>query len=956
MDKTEIKDKLYQLVNNTITLDKGKSAVIQMDYLVEEVEYECAKGRFAEKFSELEAIDKRAVINDLLSNWTISAESSETLYKKKDPWIRTFWESNPSSRKFWNDYKAYLRHLKKYPLNVIDEIDNSTNDVLDGMGNPYSGEDFEKKGMVIGYVQSGKTGNYIGLISKALDAGYKFIVVLTGMHNSLRQQTQFRIDEGIVGRERVNGIANGVGKGDREFMGLMRRKNNPVLNMPVQTLTTADTNGDFDSSSLSSNGIDFKIEDPLIAVVKKNGSVLKNLVQWIEGELKVQGIEKSNKPVLIIDDECDQASIDNNFNFQEYDNPPLDEEGNPDPESKPSKINELINKLMELFTRRSYVGYTATPYANMLIPVDMQHYKNIFPEDFIVKLNQPSNYMGPSKYWGDDLLEESLPGMVYLLPDDVQLFRENIKEYKAGKVNDIDLPESLKTAVFQFLLSGGIRFWRGNKNDHMSMLIHVSHLTNVQNKIFEKVQEYFESLKSALNLGNDPAMWNCLKELYEGVYTEGIDDNLISQKEISEIYSEHQDLKIFNHDLPDSFADLKDSIKAFIENVKLLVVNSSSQSKLDYHNYKKTGMKVIAIGGNTLSRGLTLEGLHTSYFVREPGAFDTLMQMGRWFGYRDNYADLCRIYTTASTEADFEDIILADQRILQDITTMIRNEVTPRYFQISLRKSTSGKLLTSKMGAAKQKRISWAGGEDITSLISRNPDNVKTNYALVQELMKELNSKYSFEQNDNKIIVKGVDLVDVEDTLRKYVITNTNNGALEMNDLLDFYKKYSLNQIDVVILGRKTGKGDFEVNAAFEGCELGAAQRNTTKGINDSDFFKVIKGKLTDADYLSYFVDESKYSLTARERKQPSVVCDKLDRPVLTFVLLNPYYFYLKNPLEKTEVMEEGKLLKSFFNLGKYGDKVFDSLPLGLSIATPTKNMKNQSLLQEDVYVNSSVN
>ena len=392
------------------------------------------------------SINWEKIINELESHYTITIGSSETLYNHKIPWIRNYKQNNPnlSDFPFWNNYKRHLFENQQLPQTVIDEIDQSTDAILDGMSNPRETDNFEKKGLVIGYVQSGKTGNYVGLINKAIDVGYQFIVVLAGMHNNLRQQTQFRIDQGVNGKQKINGEETAVGVGT-----LINR-----FDTQTQSLTTADAKGDFNSAAANMNGINFNLEAPLIAVIKKNVHPLKNMNKWLENVIGINMESQSNKAVLIIDDEADQASINNNFKAEDLDAPITDEEGNVDEENSPTAINAGIVDLINKFSRRCYTGYTATPYANVLIPLDNEHHQSIFPEDFIVRLKQPSNYLGPEKYF-----DQGLPGIQEI--DSTEGFPEKIKAYYKAESDELEVPESLKVATKQFIISGALRFVRG---------------------------------------------------------------------------------------------------------------------------------------------------------------------------------------------------------------------------------------------------------------------------------------------------------------------------------------------------------------------------------------------------------------------------------------------------------------------------------------------------------------
>jgi hypothetical protein len=889
-------------------------------------------------------VDLEKIVNDLESHFIISIGSSEVLYSQKTPWIRNYKQNNPnlSDFPFWNNYKRYLSEEKQLPENVIQEIDQSTDDILDGMTNPQDDTNFEKKGLVIGYVQSGKTGNYVGLINKAIDVGYQFIVVLAGMHNNLRQQTQMRIDEGVNGEQRVNGKITPVG------VGTLHNR----FNTQTQTLTTADSDGDFNSKAANMNGINFNIETPLIAVIKKNVHPLKNMNKWLENVIGINNLSKSNKAVLIIDDEADQASINNNFTSKDLDAPYENEDGTIDEKNTPTAINLGIVNLINKFSRRCYTGYTATPYANVLIPLDNEHHKSIFPEDFIVRLKQPSNYLGPEKYF-----EEKLPGVLEINKDED--FAEKIKQYYKDEIDELEVPESLKFATKQFIVSGGLRFYRGQQNTHMSMLIHVSHLTKIQNHLGEIFKQYWSVLKTTIE-NNSQKLWSELENICKGSKVDGLINELNSQKYYSDEYSANESFAKNNFDLPINFDELRDNIRSFIASIEILIVNGDKSNKgqsLDYHLYPH-GRKVIAIGGNTMSRGLTLEGLHTSYFIRHAKTFDTLMQMGRWFGYRPNYADLCRIITTSEIAVDFSEICFADATMNENISAMIRSNATPRDFLIKIRQSTTSLAVTSKMGMAGEMQVSWAGGEVITNTIERKAETVIKNHKTLTDLIDKIKSHCNIDEFNNRLYFKKVSLDTVSTYINQdnYSVIN-NNGSLDLDKIFEFYKKSGYDTVDLVIMGRNPGK---QSNFVFNRKELGLAKRNTARR-NDEEVninhFKVPNSKLTDADYLSNFIGNKKNDLSDKEKRSPSETCRHLKRPLITFLAFDPMYFYSKQKNKQStppplDNMYEDFELLSDENTGKY-----EAIPYGISFATPL-NLPNTSQINNKsvtVLVNQMV-
>lgn len=932
---------IQNAANATLKVKQKEGIVITNEIIREEV----MRFQIMYSLESYPSINWERIINELESHYTITIGVSETLYNRRIPWVRNYKQKNPnlSDFPFWNNYKRYLSEIQQLPEMVIDEIDQSTDAILDGMSNPSDTDNFEKKGLVIGYVQSGKTGNYVGLINKAIDVGYRFIVVLAGMHNNLRQQTQFRIDQGVNGKQKINGVETKVGVGT-----LINRFDNHT-----QSLTTADNTGDFNSAAANMNGINFNLETPLIAVIKKNVHPLKNMNKWLENSIGINMESQSNKAVLIIDDEADQASINNNFKIEDLDAPITDDEGNVDKENKPSAINGGIVDLINKFSRRCYTGYTATPYANVLIPLDTEHHQNIFPEDFIVRLKQPSNYLGPEKYF-----DEALPGILEI--DGAEGFIDQLRAFKNEEIEEIEIPESLKIASKQFIISGAIRFFRGQQNDHMSMLIHVSHLTAIQNHLGRVFRTYWNELKEGIE-NNNENLWDELSSIYLGEITKGLINPVESQEYYTKKYSENDSFINNNFDLPKSFGQLRDDIRSFIAAVVILIVNGHKDNKgesLDYHLYPH-GRKVIAIGGNTMSRGLTLEGLHTSYFIRHARTFDTLMQMGRWFGYRSNYADLCRIITTTEIAIDFGEICNADTIMNENITAMIRSNASPKDFLIKIRQSTTSLSVTSKMGVAGQMRLSWAGGEVITNLISRKPERIINNHKVLCEILEGVKHKCNVNRYENRLFFENV---LIEGELDKFnndnFLVENNNGSLDLDKIFEFYKMSGYETVDIVIVGRKPVGHD---NYTFIDKEIGLAQRNTLRRNGkelDPNNFKVPNGKLTDANYLSDFIGEKKLELEAEKKlSTPSVTCLYLKRPIITFVALDPKYFFSKEKVETNNPPAMDNMHDGFEELLDTATGEYTALPYGISIATPSflpnsEYMNNNSV---DVLVNQMV-
>lgn len=495
--------------------------------------------------------------------------------------------------KYWKRYEQYLLHDKKFSIPVVKTMDEVSDELTDLLGDPIMKEKFQRRGLIIGDVQSGKTANYTGLICKAADAGYKVIVLLTGTIESLRQQTQLRIDEGFTGRDsdamrkQKTDILVGVGKHDNTLT-------------PTAFTTKSD---DFNTKFANNLGLSLNtLKDPVIFVIKKNVTVLERLNQWLKQINLDPGREHINNSLLMIDDEADNASI--NTNKEDCD---------------PTKTNAQIVEMLGLFKKASYVGFTATPYANIFINPDTNEEmekENLFPNDYIYCLDSPSNYIGAKEIYDEEnkyysMLELISDGEIYPLDHKIDFTVRG-------------LSESLKQAINQFLLVNAIRDLRGDNVTHRSMLVNISRFVRVQKQFGEIIFEYVENIKKSVTLFSKLDSSTALK-----------DENI---KSLYDTFKKSYEYIEFTWD------QVLEVINESIAPIQVKVVNTTNKETLNYQEYEDNGLRVIAIGGMGLSRGLTLEGLVVSYFHRNSKMYDTLMQMGRWFGYRPNYDDLCKVW------------------------------------------------------------------------------------------------------------------------------------------------------------------------------------------------------------------------------------------------------------------------------------------------------------------------
>lgn len=613
------------------------------------------------------------------ANYSTQIEAFRILEGKerRKPWLMDFKTTHRDWR-FWARYKKYLEIEQHFAPAVIRELDFLTDKILDNLFDPTQRAiQLAKKGLVVGQVQSGKTANYTGLICKAADAGFNFVIVLAGIHNNLRSQTQVRLDEGFLGFDtefdrvcRTGTNEKGVGK--------LRGFDLAIAN----SYTTSKEKGDFTTKAANTAGFNFDMEYPSILVVKKNASVLRRLNKWLEMHFESGSERIEKKSLLLIDDEADHASINTNAGAE-----------------SPSTINGLICDLLMKFNRTAYVGYTATPFANIFI--DQECPEDLFPRDFIINLPAPTNYIGPERVFAissnpED--ERNVLPIVRIISDYHEFVPDKHKPADPLPVYT-DIPNSLKEAVKSFILTCAIRIARGQDKKHNSMLIHITRYKIWQNKIKELVNDLFAYYKGEIE-ANDTAFMQSLQELY-------LRDFVPTTEQILEVKEELNDVIVRQH----TWEEIRPLIWQAVQKIEVMSINGSSADALTYEDNKENGISVIAIGGDKLSRGLTLEGLSVSYFLRASKMYDTLMQMGRWFGYRPGYVDLCRLYTSNELNSWYQHIAVASHELRAEFDYMADRHETPDNFALKVRNHDGLLQITAicKMRHATNIQVSWAG-------------------------------------------------------------------------------------------------------------------------------------------------------------------------------------------------------------------------------------------------------
>lgn len=607
-------------------------------------------------------------------------------------------EYSSASGYYWQRQRVWLCTELKRSVAELEALDKASDFVLSYL--PYPGsegpERFNTRGLVIGYVQSGKTANYTAVAAKAADLGYKLIIVLSGVHNALRLQTQRRLNAALG----VDGTGVKFDP-DRHLI----------------TLTSSEPSGDFRSGSL---GL-FQGNNQVLLVVKKNVPVLRRLREWLMGARIPM-----NLPVLIIDDECDQATINTGGNrFAQNASFPETSEEEAEEDTAPSPTNEHIRGLCNTFPRCAYVAYTATPFANLLIDhqaVDREVESDLYPKDFIIALPEQEGYFGARRLFGredlpeDENLEPGLP-ICRIIPDpDARVFRPAAKDIETA---DYTLPTTLKLAVIDFLLASAARIVTEGENVPLSMLVHVNFRVDVQTPVTILLKEYVESLRLRWKFELEP------RELEQELQARWESDFQDTCRQMG-----HPSLK---------FSELAPGLLSILRSpLRVETVNYFSEVEVDFD--KEPYFRGILVGGNRFTRGITIEGLLVSYFSREAGAYDTLMQMGRWFGFRDKYVQFTRIWTTQSLWSRFREVALAEDEMRGAINRNARAGLTPLQAGVRIRQHP-GILVTSKakQGAGVSRRVSYSGElEQTVRFPFADPSALSQNLQLTSNFLRAL--------------------------------------------------------------------------------------------------------------------------------------------------------------------------------------------------------------------------
>jgi hypothetical protein len=819
-------------------------------------------------------------------------------------WLKR--KKNEISLSYFSRYRHYLFNDEGFSNVVIDNIEANCEKTLSYCADPQNLADIanrKKRGLVVGDVQSGKTASYLGLINMACDYGYKVIVLLAGMTDSLRKQTQKRIDMGFIGAY-SNTIGNmiqyiGVGISNRDHYAI-----------PL-------TNSDNDFAKFVQENLNATAEDfnkPVVLVIKKNAKILESVEKWLRpGKNNISG-----KNVLIIDDEADNASVNTKK-----------------PDQDPSTVNKFIRKIYNNFPIAAYVGFTATPFANIFInPEDTDDAdQDLFPADFIVQLKAPSNYFGGEKVF-------PLDGNISRAVRRVDENESNFLPVKHKKdVDFYELPESLKEAILCFLINNVIRTKRGQSTKHRSMMINITKYNDTQESIRYCVDSYLHKIRNIIE-----------QDSYKPV------QEFIKNEEMQKIYSLYMHsgpkkvdyYKEIREDI--AWEEIQNGLENEIKQFITAIINNryKGDMRFDYENHDKKGARVIAIGGFVLSRGLTLEGLMVSYYSRGAGAYDTLLQMCRWFGYRPKYEDLCRIYISQTNIDSFDAVLDAVRDLKEQFNEMVLRHKKPREFGLMIKESPETLETTLLITSRNKMRVTdvltlylnYGGVYTDTSKLYKDPKaNLKNRNAVQLFVQKQLEKggKFNLHEGSNRYMFTDVDKEDIA-TLVNSIVIPYENKKFDTESLSEYIAGSEIFPLwDVAV-----ATGDSEQKYAVANKLLFATKRSFHLGKNEN-FVRIggANNRIIDPGIFNSGLNLTKQEIEDFLKKKRAANPDKECRDltakdylkIRTKPLLAIYPIALRNDDESESELSKAEKTET---IEKFGT----DLLIGFAIGFPEKESK----------------
>lgn len=798
-------------------------------------------GGKAYNLSDSDFLEKYTIaLRDVRYNYRTTMNPSLSIQNEyRDSWLNVdrisnigWYDDEKKSKTYRGRYLIYLEKKLGRSKAMIVETERSSLEIIKKIGDPKNTNNFFVKGLVVGSVQSGKTSNFNAVVNSSIDVGYKLIIVLSGIMEDLRRQTQIRTEKEVEGKMITNGSFMGVGE-ENSFGPL--GKFDDVKQIVIPTSRGKDFDRNLKESEFSLNQIN-------ILICKKNTSVLQNLLLWLN-EYLGKNTDKHDIPFLIIDDEADNASINNlGHKGAEYAN----------------KINGHIRALLALFNCKTYIGYTATPFANILQDWNKKPEKkwivkdsrnncelefdlegNLFPDDFIELLIPPSNYIGPKNFFEtriedikkiDPLLAEPLTDFIEYFPERVEELADGslvgVKKYsnktefdndenartRFGNYHDyrdvtrastkydnypIEIPKSLDEAIKCFIISIAIRQSRRPEliqsklfHPHNTMLIHISRFSDWQCRSKKLIIKKIDFLRTRLNndtLNSKDSIFTEFERIWIKYFADAVNN-------IKEYLPENYDDEYLTKK---TFLEVRDLLISAVNGIEVKAVNTVEKDMLDYESGEK---KYIVVGGNKLSRGFTLEGLTVNYFIRNTNYADTLLQMGRWFGYRPGYLDCCKLFTTAETFEKFDQVTWTIEELEDEFRKMAspddpKNRKKPKDFATKVL-THPGTLQITRPAVLKNAVVEkWSFEDSLiqTTELKVTADKISKSWSGFKDIYKKYENKF-ITDSSKKIIFLKTDTVGFVDFLNSQ---HSFTDRFLKNEIIRFVKL--CNQYDKLI-------------------------------------------------------------------------------------------------------------------------------------------------------------
>lgn len=705
--------------------------------------------------------------NQLIENQKKLRDSTQVI--KMDDGVKSEAKISNDSLSAWQLYRKRLEE-KGFSNKSIYSIEKSSIEVLRSMSmDNIQRDELPIKGLVVGDVQSGKTANMAGLMAMAADIGFNYFIILSGVIESLRQQTSARLYQDMTYSGKGNLHWNQV---DKPSIGSQKVGQN-ISNFNL---------GEGD-------------KDRYFTVTLKNSSRLEKLYRWL-----IQDKNKAKQlKILIIDDEADQASV-NTKKIEEEDS---------------TRINELIRKIVDYkgFKAMNYIAYTATPFANILNDTDES---SLYPKDFITLLEPSEDYIGPQEIFG--LTEPDTRPKIPIYRRINGVDRDIVRDIQKGTVSSY-LPESFVNSIHWFLLTvAAMRVL--NYKKPISMLVHTSFKTQAHQIIADKISEYLLYLRKNFN-----QILPSIKELYLNEKEEFSRDAFLnemkdysSKEKVPDYPSwqlvEEQLIKILT--LPEMdyvsnipIGELGEPI--YHRGIHIAIDNSRAVAndqiiRLVYPECEqKVAPAFIVVGGNTLSRGLTLEGLTTTYFLRTTDQADTLMQMGRWFGFRKGYEIFPRVWLDHASYERFIFLSQMDEELKEEIRDFSERGQTPSDYAPAVKYSPDRALIrvtaNNKMQSARPIEFDFTGFNSQTTYFENDEEILMHNQ---DETKKFLNSLNSPQVNSKYMIWRDVDIDSVKNFLQEYSVYPNASKMASLPALLEWAEenKVAIDKWSVVLVSK----------------------------------------------------------------------------------------------------------------------------------------------------------